>query len=373
MKLSYLATALAAAIVIPATASAATVYKNDTTTLKIGGRVEVRGNLSDNNQDNGQGSRYNDASRVRLSFEGTQKLNDDVTFVGKYENEITQKTDAGSDDTAINTRYLFAGVDTTYGNITYGNQDNATTYLTNFSDMAETFSGYNNEYNNATKDRSKNTLRYEFATGKLNVQVSGNFNANNNASGAGAMAAYKLTDNLELAIAGAYSDQGYGKTNTSITNTPTYDLNGVENGYTSTSTTTSTGDTANNTAGLMGVKYTNGGLWLAATYQGGQMAGTNGNGQTFTDVNYNATDAYAGYAFGKNNVDMTYSYYNADGSDLSNYDINFIGVEYARYVGNAAFYTSYKFNLLDDSSHSDSTQMGDNTDNEFQFGMRYSF
>ena len=50
MKMKFLAVAVAAAIPT-AFVSAATVYENDDTTLNIGGRVEVRGNISDANKD----------------------------------------------------------------------------------------------------------------------------------------------------------------------------------------------------------------------------------------------------------------------------------------------------------------------------------
>ncbi len=42
------------------------------------------------------------------------------------------------------TRYAYAGVETAYGTLTYGTQDNAVTYLTDFTDMAEVYSGYTN-------------------------------------------------------------------------------------------------------------------------------------------------------------------------------------------------------------------------------------
>ncbi|MCQ1057398.1 porin [Photobacterium sp. ZSDE20] len=158
--------------------SAATVYQDDDTTFNIGGRAEVRANFSDANKEPGNSSSYADRSRVRLSVDGTQVVSSNVSFFGKYEFEITEAEDGSSDDVKMNTRYLYAGIETSHGNLYYGHQTNAVTYLTDWTDMAETFSGYINEYTVATADRAKNVLRYEFTTDYgLTFQVDGNFNS----------------------------------------------------------------------------------------------------------------------------------------------------------------------------------------------------
>lgn len=81
-----------AAASVSTAASAATIYKDDTSTLNMGGRVEVRANFSDANKDqNANDNTYKDASRVRLNIEGIQKYNDDLSFYGFTEYELSDK------------------------------------------------------------------------------------------------------------------------------------------------------------------------------------------------------------------------------------------------------------------------------------------
>ncbi len=320
-------------------ASAATVYQNEDTTLNFGGRVEVRGNFSDANKTESNNNIYSDASRVRISVDGTQKLSDQVNFFGKYEFELTEKEDGSKDDVSVNTRFLYAGVETHVGNFYYGHQNNAVTYLTDWTDAAETYSGYINEYTVTTADRAKNVLRYEWtANSGLSLQVSGNFNSDSESAksnGYGAVVAYALPFGLDLGVGYAASDETYG--------------NGEE---------TDTTD-----AYMAAAKYTHEtGIYVSALYQGGNISAEGIQGS-----NYNATDAYLGYNFGQNNINLTYSYFYAD--EIRDLDINFIGVEYARYMGNMTFFGSYKINLLDEGRGG----IGDNDQDEVMLGMRYSF
>ncbi|WP_153447565.1 porin [Vibrio algicola] len=347
MKKTLIALAVAAAAV-SSVASAATIYKDDTSTLSMGGRVEVRANFSDANKSDADDNKYKDASRVRLNIGGEQKLNEDVSFIGFTEFEVTENSDPIADDAQINTRYLYAGVQSqTYGTLTYGHQDNAFTYLTNFTDMAEVFSGSINEYNVATSDRANNVLRYAFNADKLTIQASVQADSDSdgtpvtqNAEGYGIIASYAFTDSLEAGLGYASSDAN------------------------------STGDdrigTGDNNTYTAALKYSNNGLYLAATYEGGTVSTQNGSNY---ESDFNAADAYAGYTFGDNNVNMTYNYYNADEDSFDALNLNNVAIEYARYFGNATVYGAYNFNLLSDSDAATSSQ----TDDQFQVGFRYAF
>lgn len=338
MKLKLISIAVASTFATTF-ATAATVFENEDTKLNIGGRAEVRGNFSDANKTEKNSSSYSDASRVRLSVDGTQKMSEDVAFFGKYEFELTENEDGAKDDVAVNTRFLYAGVETNYGNFYYGHQNNAVTYLTDWTDMAETYSGYINEYTVATSDRAKNVLKYEMAFDNgLSFQVNGNFNSDSESAmsdGYGAVVAYALPMGVEVGIGYASSDETYGNGN----------------------------NTDRSDAYMAAAKYTNdNGLWLAALYQGGSISKEGVKGS-----DYNAADAYLGYAFGDNNVNLTYSYFSAD--DIEELDINFIGLEYARYIGDMAFFGSYKINLLEEGQGG----RGDNDQDEVMLGMRYTF
>jgi len=173
------------------------------------------------------------------------------------------------------------------------------------------------------------------------LQASGTKNANNEADGFGLMAAYKLTSELELALGMTSSDQEYG--------------NG--DGVTETSNSY-----------LVAARYSKGDIYLSAMGMTGDISadGT-------ADSDFVAVDAFAAYYFGDNQENMvntSYSYYSAD--DIDALDTNFIGVEYARYMGNFAVYGSYKFALRNDKSTTDSDENGIR-ENELQVGARYSF
>ncbi|MEZ8022127.1 porin [Vibrio sp. 1F255] len=337
MKKSHIAIAVVS-ILSTSAVSAATIYETDETVFNIGGRAEVRGNFSDANKSAGNSSTYSDRSRVRLSVDGTQKASDDIYFFGKYEFELTESEDGASDDIGINTRFLYTGVQTNHGNVYYGHQNNAVTYLTDWTDMAETFSGYINEYTVSTADRAKNVLRYELTSDNITFQIDGNFNSDSESAqsdGFGAVVAGSTSIGLDIGVGYASSDETYG-----------------------VGTDTETSD-----AYIGAVKYTNDqGVWFAALYQFGSISGLG-----VKDSDYDSADAYLGYSFGVNTVNLTYSYFEAD--DIADYDINFIGLEYARYIGDVAFFGSYKFNMLDEGEGG----QGDNDEDELQLGMRYAF
>ena len=324
--------AITSSAILSAPLSAATVYKNETQEFNVGGRVEVRGNLTDGD--------YTDKSRVRLNVNGKNELNEELTVFGRYEFELIENDNDNdvvgddNDNIDINTRHLYVGAETQLGTVIYGHQSNAVTYLTDFTDQAEIFSGYINENTETSADRSKNTLRYIYEADKLTFQASGTQNANNNADGFGVMAAYKFTPELELAAGIASSDQEY------------------DNGT----------DTDTSNSYMVAAKYTKGNIYLGVT---GMTGNISANGTS--DSDFVAADAFAAYYFGEeksNMVNVGYSYYSAD--DIDSLESNFVALEYARYIGNFAVYGSYKLALNNDTSAGD-------RENELQLGARYGF
>lgn len=318
-------------------ANSAEIYKDEKSKLNIGGRVEVRGNISDANKED-----FNDISRARLHVIGEKKLTESVKIDGKYETEIKERTGtvAGSDST-FDTRYLYAGFKTDFGNIYYGHQDNATTYLTNFSDMAEYYSGYINELNVNTSDRAKNVLRYALKRDGFTFQASGNKNGDRNSEGFGAITAYAFEGGFEFGLGYASSDE-----------TP------YEGGT----------DEQTNTMTIVAAKYTTDNFWIGSTFQTGEISG-----ETVKDDNFTAYDLYMGYFFENGGVfNVTYTDFSAD--KIERYDMNFIATEYAYYFENIAAYVSYKHNLLDEKDYGGSEWLAyENTQDEITFGLRYKF
>lgn len=363
MNKKFLALAVAAASISTA-ASAATVYKDDTSTLNIGGRVEVRGNISSANKSDSDDNKYEDASRVRLNIGGEQKLNDDISFIGFTEFELTENDSNETDDLSTNTRYLYAGITSQrFGALTYGHQDTSFTYITNWTDRAENFTGDINEYNAATSDRADNVLRYALSVDRLTIQahVQADSNADgsntptngsdNGTDGYGVIAAYKLTDALEIGAGWAQTDGSAPISGLDINGNPT-NIGGDNQ------------DSGDNYTYTGAIKYVQGGVWVAVTYEGGKLS-RNDNDQT----DFNAVDAFAGYTFGDNNINMSYNYLDADEDSFKSINENNLNLEYARYFGhNVTAFASYRINLLSDGDAS--TQA---TDDQAMLGLRYAF
>ena len=106
MKKAALTTAILA-VMASGSAAAATVYKDDTSELKIGGRAEARFNIPATNRA-ASDSAFDDKSSARLNIVGKSQINDNLYGFGKYEAEF----DTGSD---ISNRYAFAGLGTNFG------------------------------------------------------------------------------------------------------------------------------------------------------------------------------------------------------------------------------------------------------------------
>ncbi|CED59729.1 Hypothetical major outer membrane protein OmpU [Moritella viscosa] len=287
----------------------------DTDDFSFGGRVEGWGGLVD--------SSYEDNLRVRLNAQGKYQINGAIKAVGKLEFEATG-TQSSSDNIRDYTRYAYVGAETAFGTLTYGTQDNAVTYLTDFTDMAEIFSGYTNTGIVASDDRAEDTILYSLTKGDFKFNASANLKGS--ASGGGVMLAYQLRQDIEVSA-------GYAKTETMWYNKSSSDV------Y------------------MLGARYTKDSFLLSGLVQQG----------TIYDADFDAVDAFASYDFGQNKVSVSYNYLSAD-DKRHLLDVNFIAFEYGRYIGDLALYTGYKVALSKDTSASGGT----NAD-EFMLGARYSF
>ena len=285
--------------------------------FSFGGRIEARAALAD--------SDFTDKSRVRLNGQGKHEINEGITAVGKFEFELSQDNDTADTTNQTKTRYLYVGAETAYGTLTYGTQDNAVTYLTDFTDMAEYFSGYTNEKITASGDRAEDTILYSVTKGDLTFNASANLKATEN--GGGLMVAYKLLPSVELSA-----------------------------GYAATEAAENVSDSSD--VYMIGARYTNGGILVSGLVQKGSLA----------DADFDAVDAFASYGFGENTVSVSYNYLSVD--DQSVNDVNFVAFEYGRYIGDVAAYAGYKVALSNDTSAEHGIN---NNADEFIVGARYSF
>jgi len=150
MKKTLLATAIISGLV-SATAQAATVYDKDGTTMKIGGRVEVRGDFLSADGDELEGTMF-DMSRARIKFNGKTKITENLTGFGFMEYQI----EPGDE---VKNRYLFAGLGTKIGDFSYGRQDTANVQISDMTDIASVHSGIQ-QYIGEASDKENNTFLY---------------------------------------------------------------------------------------------------------------------------------------------------------------------------------------------------------------------
>lgn len=345
-----------ASALLSTTTMASEVYSDEDTTIKVDGRVEVRANFSDANKSSESDNAYKDASRIRINVEGEEKVSEGASLIARAEFEIAEKAGSQYDSNHVNTRHLYAGADTSFGRITYGHQNNAITMITDWSDLSEVYSGYVNEYSVSSGDRANNVLAYSLDFGEgFSLATSLNLNSesqngsiDNKHTGFGIAGSYDVTDSLSFGL-----------------------------GYNQSESVDSNDDTSSS-AFLMAAKYVNGGLNIAGTFHTGEI--TADGTYNYTDRNgdktlstgttdFTAYDLYAGYTFGQNNVNMTYSMFDVDNSTMDELNANFVAIEYARYINNSSLYIAYKKNLLDEYEGG----ILDNDEDEVQVGFRYMF
>jgi outer membrane porin protein LC len=321
MKKTLLATAIVSALV-SATAGAATVYDQDGTTFKVGGRAEVRGLFSDSVD-----GTMEDASRARINFSGETQISENLTGFGFMEYEIK------SGASEVKNRYLFAGIGTQIGDFSYGKQNTAGVQISDFTDIASNHSGQQQVIGSAS-DKQDNTFLYSgtfadaltvqanyIANGVQELDKEGNVQkADEDAFGISA--AYAFDFGLDLGA--SYSDQ----------------------------------DERNQAT--FGAAYTWNNLYVAATYATGEIQATD-----FTSL-----EVAAQYKFTKEfRLIGIIGMQDAETKNVSIDTLDFYALE-AQYRFNQSIRTfaSYKLNNLDEK------EMGKaRSADELMVGLRYNF
>ena len=312
MKKLLLSTAILSSLT-STTLFAATVYDQDNTQLKVGGRAEARANISDNNETTDNSS-FKDKSRARINFKGKTKINESLGAFGTYEVEIG----SGKDNT-VNTRYLFAGLSTTVGNFSYGQQDSAQVMLTDYTDILATFGGDAADLTTGNKDKRENNFLYSGEFDALTVQA--NYIASNE------------KDDDSFGISGMYAlpmglDFGLGYTSGQQASTG---LNSVD------------ADQIN-----LAIRYTVNAFMVSGLFTTGEIDNKDANGYELA----------AAYKLDQWVFQGVYNFQDVDSTDTENN----VAIE-AIYKLNKSFrtYAGYKFEQID------------NKDDQLQFGLRYDF
>ncbi|MGF1686177.1 porin [Photobacterium japonica] len=307
MKKTVLASTLTT-LLFAGTANAAMVYQDDSSSLSIGGRAEARFNVSDNNKV-GDNSSFEDISRARVNIKGKTQIMDGLGAFGTYELEV----DPGKDQT-IDTRYLFAGIDTHYGAFSYGQQDSAQVILTDFTDILATFGGDAADLINGNKDKRENNFVYAGTFDALTVTANYIVNDEKDSDSYGISFVYSLPMGLDLGV-------GY--------------VDGQES------------DEDADQINLAGA-YTYNDFYFAAIYTDGSLG----------DEDLKAYEIAAAYKINQLTLQGVYNFQEEGSTDTVDY-YALEGVY--KFNGNFRAYAGYRFEQIDD------------LDDQVQAGVRYDF
>ncbi|CZF83897.1 porin [Grimontia marina] len=293
MKYATLTSALLVALA-STSSFAATVYDNDGTTLKVGGRAEARFNVSDNNE-SAEDSSFKDKSRARVNLKGKTEISDGFYGFGKYEAEF-------SDSDSLKNRYFFAGFGTSAGEFSYGKQDSAQVQLTDITDVMATFGGDAADLVSGNKDKRDNNFLYAGEFDSLSIQAN-----------------YIAADEKDADSYGISALYGFGVVSLGA-------------GYVSQDAGTDSDDQIN-----LAAEYSQNGFTLGALYTIGSKSNEDYTGYELA-AQYKATK--------KLKLVAVYNFAEFDKADTEEAN-NFAAEAVYKFNGNFRAYAGYKFESLD--------------------------
>ncbi len=323
MKKAALTTAILTALVT-APSFAATVYQNDGTELKVGGRVEFRGDFIGSGGAEVEGS-MKDKSRARVNLKGKTDIGNGLSAFGVYEAE----QDTGSSE--FDNRYMYAGVNTDFGAFSVGRQDMAAVIISDMTDITE-FSGVQQVIDSSSdKEDSVFAYRGEFDT--LQIQATYQANSDDNKDKFGVSGMYSLPMGLDLGLAYSGGDNDADNSEDQI---------------------------------LGGIAYSLDNLYLSGTYSQGQLD----DSEDFTAYEFVVSYKVASQV----TLAGLYTYQENDPSGASKYDavdgIEVVG--YYKLNSNFRTYLSYYINQLDEEKDPTSGLVVEGEDT-LRLGVRYDF
>ncbi|MDD1794115.1 porin [Enterovibrio sp. ZSDZ42] len=304
--------ALAVAALASTSVSAAEVFNDGTSSMAIGGRAEARAAIQDGDMA--------DNSRVRLNFLGTTAIGEGAYGVGFFEREFK------SDESADENRYIFAGIGTEYGLVTYGLNDGSLGMITDFTDIMS-YHGAVASSKIDVADRTSNNIAYKGEFGGLTVKA--NYVGENDdvKKGYSLGAVYAMENGLAMAL--GYADQD------NLTKDTESQLEAA-------------------------VSYTMGDIYVAALYKDGENK-TSGVKEDLTGYEFAAA-----YTMGQTKFTTTYGKAETESKDTA----DSIAIDATHFFNsNFRTYVSYNFNLLNENEVATKIQAED----EMVFGLRYDF
>ncbi len=346
MKKTLIALAVAGAAVATG-ANASELYNQDGTTLAIGGRAEARMSVMD--------SDVSDVSRVRVNFLGKQEITEDLYGLGFYEAEYMTNDEADSDTDTIDTRYIYAGLGGSFGQVTYGKQDGALVAITNFTDIMDYHGATAAQELATASDHIDNMLAYTGTFGDFSVNASYRF-------------ADRLDQGDDPADPTSYSDndfKGYAASGIyNLADTGVALGLGVADQHSTINPDNATDDDDSTVLGatqyIATASYTMDNLYLSALYTF--------KNYDHSSVDYDGYELAAQYTLGKTVLIATYD--NGD-DDEGNSKVNDLGLEAAyKFKPNFKAYIDYNVNMLSGDQYDESAH---GTEDEAVLGLLYNF
>lgn len=324
VKKAVLATTIFAALA-SGSSLAATVYKADGTDLKIGGRVEFRGDFIGTDKGKEIEGTMKDSTRARLNIKGSTQISDGLTGFAFYEAE--QNTGKSE----FKNRYMYAGFSTNAGDLSFGKQNMAAVQISDMTDTTE-FSGIQ-QYISSASDKTDSVMAYRGQFDALNLQATYAANSEEDADLYGISALYSLPMGLDLGAAYSAGDNGVGK--------------GKQN------------------QALFGLGYKIDALYLGATY-------SFGDNDDKADDEFKALELAATYKVNKQ-ISLKALYAKSEdkvsGEKTDTADF-FELAAYYQFNSSLRTYMSYKLNNLDDVVVNGLETQSEDT---LRFGLRYDF
>ncbi|MGL4192025.1 MAG: porin [Vibrio sp.] len=215
MKKTAIAVAILSAVV-SGSSLAATVYDADGTSLKVGGRLEFRGDFG-NDIDGTMANK----SRVRLNVAGETDIGAGMKGFGFWEAEQGVKSSAGNElvdnsgksidqESSFKQRYMYVGLKGDFGSLSFGRQNTAGVQISDLSDIG-TFTGDQKSFIRAGNEQINNTIAYGYTLESLKLQASYIAGEKKDTDGFGLSAVYSAPFGLDLGLGYAANDLGENK------------------------------------------------------------------------------------------------------------------------------------------------------------------
>ncbi|ELJ8442006.1 anion-selective porin [Vibrio cholerae] len=331
MKKAAIAVAVLSAVVSGSTL-AATVYDAEGTSLKVGGRLEFRGDF--NGDDKGkeiEGTMLN-KSRVRLNVAGETDIGAGMKGFGFWEAEQGVKSSAGTSteqETTFKQRYMYVGMKGDFGSLSFGRQNTAGVQISDMSDIG-TFTGDQKAFISAGNEQINNTIAYGYDFESFKLKASYIADDEKNADGYGLSGIYSAPFGLDIGLGYAANDLGTDKGSADQI--------------------------------IAGLGYTMGDLYFGATY-------TTGDASDKTETEFTGIEVSAQYKITKEfRLIAAYQNQEEETKNVTKDKADFFELT-GRYdfTKNFRSYLAYKANGLDDKD------AGYKVEDTIRLGLRYDF